>query len=591
MSYSGGLVKRFATLFVTISLLIGLSLFFLKLEKTEDVISEIELSDVPAYPSGYPVPPLEHHSPPAAVLEQGSGMETASYIIFKDSESWIYAKNGSSGAIDFSGTNASDVIQNAMNQLISGGKIFIKAAQTGAPYQEEYFIDSKLIPLKDTIIDGDGAKLITSSLIFYINVPNVTIKNLHLSGHTEDGIYIASSGSYSKILDNSFNEFESYIFVDESDHNEIVGNQIYKSRNSLQPIISVKDGNYNTISRNTIVSKPVTCEQIIEINGSVTGAVGNIITENHIYGNDSCNVGISLNSTDENIISNNYIKSANYGIIIESLASNNLITNNRIKDMDKAGIRLYKSENMTITGNHISNVTIQNYAAGINVSNSNYTIISGNRIDRVKVGIDIDSSNHLLITDNMILASISTPGIGIWGKTINNNSIRGNTLTRGLSWEIRLDWSDYNLIADNYIDGDDISAIVLDPSSDHNVLKGNYILRGVINLNSVPTNFWGSNNALNGTACETSGTSYDILSATNNTTNTVSIEHGICQIPTSVRLTSSRGNVDGEPVILVWNRTNTNITHLQVSVYVANGSQILTNVSDIDVSWYAEYKP
>jgi hypothetical protein len=59
-------------------------------------------------------------------IEPGSFTETASYVIWTDG-TYVYAKNGKTGAIDFKGTDASTVIQSAVNALTSGGKIFIKA--------------------------------------------------------------------------------------------------------------------------------------------------------------------------------------------------------------------------------------------------------------------------------------------------------------------------------------------------------------------------------------------------------------------------------------------------------------------------------
>ena len=52
--------------------------------------------------------------------------ETASYVIYKQGNV-IYAKNGETGAVEFSGTDAATVIQQAIDALTSGGKIFIKA--------------------------------------------------------------------------------------------------------------------------------------------------------------------------------------------------------------------------------------------------------------------------------------------------------------------------------------------------------------------------------------------------------------------------------------------------------------------------------
>jgi len=69
----------------------------------------------------------EHNSPPSVVIEPGSGVETASYIIFKDDEGFVYAKNGNTGEIEFQDTNAATVINQAVGNLPDevGGVIWI----------------------------------------------------------------------------------------------------------------------------------------------------------------------------------------------------------------------------------------------------------------------------------------------------------------------------------------------------------------------------------------------------------------------------------------------------------------------------------
>jgi len=91
----------------------------------------------------------EHHSPPSVVIEPGSAVETASYIIFKDDEGWIYAKNGDTGEIEFKDTDASCVINTAISQLKNGGKIFIKAGT--------YTISNSIdFGVKSIILEGEG---------------------------------------------------------------------------------------------------------------------------------------------------------------------------------------------------------------------------------------------------------------------------------------------------------------------------------------------------------------------------------------------------------------------------------------------------
>ncbi|MCX6821837.1 MAG: right-handed parallel beta-helix repeat-containing protein [Candidatus Aenigmarchaeota archaeon] len=61
-----------------------------------------------------------------SVVEPGSMVTEASYVIFTDG-AMIYARDGNTGEIVNSNTDASTVINWAINQLTNGGKIFIKA--------------------------------------------------------------------------------------------------------------------------------------------------------------------------------------------------------------------------------------------------------------------------------------------------------------------------------------------------------------------------------------------------------------------------------------------------------------------------------
>ena len=75
-----------------------------------------------------------------------SPAEESGYIIYQDGGT-IYAKNGQTGNIDYSGTDTAAVIQSAIDALTNGGSIFIKAGT--------YSITSE-ISLKDNIkICGD----------------------------------------------------------------------------------------------------------------------------------------------------------------------------------------------------------------------------------------------------------------------------------------------------------------------------------------------------------------------------------------------------------------------------------------------------
>ncbi len=69
--------------------------------------------------------PLFVKAAPSTIIEAGSGVDTASCIIFKDGNT-IYAKNGTTGKIDFQGTDASTVIQDTINIMNEGQTLFIR---------------------------------------------------------------------------------------------------------------------------------------------------------------------------------------------------------------------------------------------------------------------------------------------------------------------------------------------------------------------------------------------------------------------------------------------------------------------------------
>jgi hypothetical protein len=105
----------------------------------------------------------------------------ASYVIFTDGTT-VYARNGLTGAIEFSDTNASKVIQEAIDTVGNMGRIFIKKGT--------YMLSTGLIIPQGAygiMIDGEGYGTIIGTLN---NIPMITIspwayiiqiKNLFLS--------------------------------------------------------------------------------------------------------------------------------------------------------------------------------------------------------------------------------------------------------------------------------------------------------------------------------------------------------------------------------------------------------------------------
>jgi hypothetical protein len=96
--------------------------------------------------------------------------ESASYVVWRKNSTY-YAKNGATGAVQYSGTNASAVIQAAMDALTSGESIFLQ--------HNTYVLTSDLVSSNKShlTIRGDNAVLQGGRIIIYGNTYNQSKRN------------------------------------------------------------------------------------------------------------------------------------------------------------------------------------------------------------------------------------------------------------------------------------------------------------------------------------------------------------------------------------------------------------------------------
>ncbi len=100
--------------------------------------------------------PLLSKAAPSTIIEAGSNVDTASYIIFKDGN-MIYAKNGTTGKIEFQGTDASGVINDTVLAMSAngGGTLHIKNAN----YNIAKTLNFTGVPSKNFCLDfSQGAR-------------------------------------------------------------------------------------------------------------------------------------------------------------------------------------------------------------------------------------------------------------------------------------------------------------------------------------------------------------------------------------------------------------------------------------------------
>jgi len=131
--------------------------------------------------------------------------------------------------------------------------------------------------------------------------------------------------------------------------------------------------------------------------------------------------GIGLNSTENNIITDNEIRLGDYGIRLQN-SDNNTLTGNNINSNSEHGIYLSSSSNNEITDNTANG----NDNCGILIGSSDSNNITGNIANNNNYyGIKIDSSSSNTLIDNTANSN-NWDGIDLWYS--GNNTLTGNTI-------------------------------------------------------------------------------------------------------------------------------------------------------------------
>lgn len=318
-------------------------------------------------------------------IEPGSMVSSYSYLIFTDGLAY-YARNGLTAAIDYSGTNAKQIIQFAMD---SGTSIFIKSGtylitpSTGTDGLTTTRTN-EIYGEKGTILEAGS--LLTGDVIYIVN-DNTKISNIEIDGnqYSQRGIDIWNS-SNCIIQDCDIHNVKEYGI-------SIVGAGDY--------------ANYNIIQRN----------YVHELYGGTYGTGILITSSPHATGHQEY----------ENKILNNVISNVSeHGLkAYGTMEANNeealytLIQGNTISETGATGISIQGRGNKAI-GNNINNT------AGAGIYTGEMAIISDNYIQLGTNGISI-SGNDTIVSNNII--SYCTAGIRIAGdyNTLNNNLVLGGT--------------------------------------------------------------------------------------------------------------------------------------------------------------------
>jgi len=253
-------------------------------------------------------------------------------------------------------------IQSAVDNATAGDEIIVR----NGTYKENIIVDKQL-----TIRSENGYKNCTikakkvSNHVFTVWSNSVSISGFKVLGSEEAGIYLWDANycniSCNRIYDNIYG-----IKVSRSHNNTFYVNNLGHFWEGGYWGIWLKDSHNNTIFQNTIA-------------------------EHHGIG-----IGIHMQHSNNNRVSNNVIKNNNYGFIIEASSNNNTIANNTVESNHHGGINFYSSYYNSIFHNNINST----YWDGIYLEESDCNRIKSNSFSND--GLFVFYSYHNTIENNTV---------------------------------------------------------------------------------------------------------------------------------------------------------------------------------------------
>jgi len=355
--------------------------------------------------------------------------------------------------------------------------------------------DEIRVERSNIIIDGNGYTLrgngsgcgfnLTSnvySIDLSTRISNLTIKNTNIrnfnygirlyassnnriSGNTitnnSIGIELGESSNYNSISGNNITDNDDGIELG-SVNNSVSGNSITNSNYEGMRLYA----SFNIISGNLFTN-----------DGLVVESSGNVVADNFVNGKPLVYLeGISHQSVGEAgqvilvncedvQVKNLNLSHTTVGIELRN-TNNTIISGNNITANNQHGIVLSESSNNnSISENRIAN----NNESGIWLNGgSNNSIVGNNVTANKRTGVEIYSSNTMIISGN----NITNNAVGILG-IFSNNTISGNNITNNSDRGIYLQDSLNNSISGNNITANDGDGIYLYGSN--NTVSGNNI--------------------------------------------------------------------------------------------------------------------
>jgi hypothetical protein len=299
----------------------------------------------------------------SAKIQNGTLKAESSFLIWRDGSTY-YAKNGSTGAIQYFGTNATTVINNAISSLPTGGLVFLRDAT--------YNIDDTINVVEKLNINIIGESWETkinltqnsnTDMMKIINSNFTTIKSIYFQGNRD-----SQTSGRGIVVHNS-----ERVLIERCQFYEIKQTAIHI--NGTSPMSSLQPW----IVRNRI-------EKIGNSSSDHGIWIGDHAPDAHVSDNDIGNVtGSAIYATSSGfIIATNTLWASRYGLNVY-LVTSGVITGNIVDNNELDGINIDSCSNILVSSNvaKLNSKNQTNSWSGIYLYNSNYTIVSGNRAGAV----------------------------------------------------------------------------------------------------------------------------------------------------------------------------------------------------------------
>ena len=409
--------------------------------------------------------------------------EPTSYLIYQSGNT-IYAKSVKPGLVDFSGTDAKTVMQNAINALTEGGKVFLNNGT--------YIMSGKLLLRSNIDLEGEswstilklGDHIDTNVIDTDLSgISNLVVRNIQIDGNkaNQDAPHYPDSNRIGIELLQTIDTTINHVYVHDTDgmgisfsatgnkaeHHWLVNSYVKNPNGDCYYFGGTKSVLSNSMCEGhrdygIVIAR---CKFCVVTNSTTIGDVSSSSkNRNGIYGNG---MGTDRSTNNTAIIGNTIINSPHFGIGGSNIGppdmysgSNVLIADNEIRNATLDGIHITKGDRYIIANNAI----IESGGYGIDI-NLNDTQIIGNQVAHsARGGVTLTNSNNTFIGFNIVKNNgWSKPnnwdGIsinGIKGKNIQimNNVVYDDQITKTQRYGINNEGScDYCFATHNTVYG------------------------------------------------------------------------------------------------------------------------------------------